>query len=67
MSNRFFFFNRGNVYRPGDDIDNGNVYSFKSNKVYVPVSTVCSISFATMYFRSPTILNLEAMGDAMFT
>lgn len=41
MSNRFFFpFNRGNVYRPGDDIDNGNVYSFKGNKVYVPVSTV---------------------------
>ena len=42
-------------------------YSFEGNKVYVPVSTVRSISFATMYLRSPTILNLEAMGDAMFT
>lgn len=54
------------MYRPDDDIDNGNVCSFKGNKVYVPVSTVRSTSFATMYFRSPTILNLEAMGDAMF-
>lgn len=66
MSNRFFSFLIEVMCIDRVMITTMETY-IASNKVYVLVSTVRSISFATMYLRSPTILNLEAMGDAMFT